>query len=52
MIQQSQSWAYVKDKTIIQKDMNPYVYSSTYLQLTKTWKQPKCPFTEEWIKKM
>ena len=20
--------------------------------ITKTWKQPKCPLTEEWIKKM
>ena len=20
--------------------------------ITKTWKQPKCPSTEEWIKKM
>ena len=20
--------------------------------ITKTWKQPKCPWTEEWIKKM
>ena len=23
-----------------------------YLQLTKTWKQPKCLLTDEWIKKM
>ena len=23
-----------------------------YLRVAKTWKQPKCPFREEWIKKM
>ena len=29
------------NKTIIQKDT-----------IAKTWKQPKCPLTNEWIKKM
>ena len=30
------------------------VYSNTIAlcTITKTWKQPKCPSTEEWIKKM
>ena len=23
-----------------------------YLQLARTWKHPKCPSTDEWIKKM
>ena len=31
--------------------MHPYVHSST-ITIVKTWKQPKCPSTEEWIKKM
>ena len=31
--------------------MHPYVPSST-VYTAKTWKQPKCPSTEEWIKKM
>ena len=35
------------EKTIIQRHMHPNVHSST-----RTWKQPKCPSTEEWIKKM
>ena len=30
--------------------MHPYVHSST-ITIAKTWKQPKCPSTEEWIKK-
>ena len=29
--------------------MHPYVHSSTK---SKTWEQPKCPLTDEWIKKM
>ena len=29
--------------------MHPYVHSSTK---TKTWEEPKCPLTDEWIKKM
>ena len=29
--------------------MHPYVHSSTFT-ITKTWKQPKCPLTDEWIK--
>ena len=33
--------------------MHPYVHSSTIqYTVTKTKKQPKCPSTDEWIKKM
>ena len=31
--------------------MHPYVHSST-IYIAKAWKQPKCPSTDEWIKKM
>ena len=31
--------------------MHPNVHSST-ITIAKTWKQPKCPSTDEWIKKM
>ena len=31
--------------------MHPSVHCSL-LTVAKTWKQPKCPSTEEWIKKM
>ena len=31
--------------------MNPNVHHST-ITIAKTWKQPKCPSTKEWIKKM
>ena len=31
--------------------MHP-VFIATLLTIAKTWKQPKCPLTDEWIKKM
>ena len=31
--------------------MNPYVHRALFT-IAKTWKQPKCPSTEEWIKKL
>ena len=32
--------------------MYPSVHCSTLFTIAKTWKQPKCPSTDEWIKKM
>ena len=40
------------DKTIIRKDTYIPMFIAALLTIAKTWKQPKCPSTEEWIKKM
>ena len=40
------------DKTIIQKDMCTPMFIAALFTIAKTWKQPKCPSTGEWIKKM
>ena len=40
------------DKTIIQKDTCTPMFIAALLTIAKTWKQPKCPSTDEWIKKM
>ena len=40
------------DKTIIQKDTCTPVFIVALFTIAKTWKQPKCPLTDEWIKKM
>ena len=40
------------DKTLIQKDTCTSVFIAALFTIAKTWKQPKCPFTDEWIKKM
>ena len=40
------------DKTIILKDMCTPMFIAALFTIAKTWKQPKCPSTDEWIKKM
>ena len=40
------------DKTIIQKDTCTHMLIATLVPIAKTWKQPKCSSTDEWIKKM
>ena len=50
MTQQSHSWAYTQRKTITQKD-TPQIFIAALFTIAKTWKQAKCPSTDEWIKK-
>ena len=38
------------EKTIIRKDTCTPVFIAALFTTAKTWKQPKCPPTEEWIK--
>ena len=40
------------EKTIIQKDTHTPIFIAALFTTAKTWKQPKCPLTEEWKKKM
>ena len=40
------------EKTIIQKDTCTPMFTSAVLTTVRRWKQPNCPSTEEWIKKM
>ena len=40
------------EKTIIQKDSCTKMFIAALFTIAKTWKQPKCPPTDEWIKKM
>ena len=39
------------DKTFIQKDTCTPMFIAALFTVVKTWKQPKCPPTDEWIKK-
>ena len=52
MTQQSQSWTCYLDKTFIEKNTRTPMFTVTLFTITKTWKQAKCPSTDEWIKKM
>ena len=40
------------EETIIQKDMCTPVFIAALFTIARTWKQTKCPTTDEWIKKM
>ena len=37
-------------KTVIQKDTCTPMFIAALFIIARTWKQPKCPSTEEWIK--
>ena len=39
------------EKTIIQKDSCTPVFIVALFTIARSWKQPKCPSTDEWIKK-
>ena len=40
------------EKTIIQKDTCIPMFTAALFTIARTWKQSKCPSTDEWIKKM
>ena len=40
------------DKTLIQKDTSTTMFIAAPFTIAKTWKQPKCPSTDEWMKKI
>ena len=40
------------EKTIIQKETCTTMFITALFTIARTWKRPKCPSTEEWIKKM
>ena len=37
---------------MIQKDTCLPMFTTALFTIAKTWKQPKCPSTDEWIKKL
>jgi hypothetical protein len=43
---------YSKDAPPYHKDMCSTMFIAALFTITRNWKQPKCPSTEEWIQKM
>ena len=43
---------YPKDAQLYHKDMCSTMFIAALFVIASTWKQPKCPSTEEWIRKM
>ena len=40
------------EKTIIQKQSCTTMFTAALFAIARTWKQPKCPSTDEWMQKM
>ena len=40
------------DKSFLEKDTCPLMFIAALFTIAKAWKQPKCPSTEDWIRKM
>jgi len=40
------------EKTMTSKDTGTPMFIAALFTIAKTWKQPKCPSTEEWLKKL
>ena len=40
------------EKTIIQKESCTTMFIAALFTIARSWKQPKCPLTDEWIRKM
>ena len=49
MIQQSHSWAHIQRKLEFEDTCTP-VFTAALFTIAKTWKELKCPSTDEWIK--
>ena len=43
---------YPKNAILCHKDMYSTMFIAALFVIARTWKQPKCPLTEEWIRKM
>ena len=40
------------EKTIVEKDSCTPVFTAALFTIARTWKQSRCPLTEEWIKNL
>ena len=40
------------EKTRIHKESYTTIFTAALFTIARTWKQPKCPSTDEWVKKM
>jgi hypothetical protein len=54
MIQHSHSWGYTQRNAIqvIPEAPAPPMFIAALFTKAKLWKQPRCPTTDEWIKKI
>ena len=52
MAWQSHSWAYTPRKPELKRDTCTPMFITALFTVARTWKQPKCPSADEWIRKL
>ena len=52
MTQQSRFSAYTPRKPELKETRIPSMFIATLFIIARTWKQPRCPSAEEWIRKL
>ena len=52
MTQQSHCWAHTLRKPELKETFIPPVFIAALFTVAKTWKQPRCPSADEWIRKL
>ena len=40
------------EETIIERDTCTPMFTAALFRTSRTWKQPRCPLTDEWIRKL
>ena len=51
MTQQFCCWAYTLRKPELKPECTPMFFAALFL-IARTWKQPRCPSADEWIRKL
>jgi len=51
MIQQSHCWAYTEETRIERDTCTPMFIPALFI-IARTWKKPRCPSADEWIRKL
>ena len=52
MTQQSHCWAYTPRKPELKETHVPPMFIAALFTIARTWKQPRCPSADEWIRKL
>ena len=52
MTQQSHCWAYTLRKPELKETLVTPMFIAALFIIARTWKQPRCPSADEWIRKL
>ena len=52
MTQKSHCWAYMQRKPEFERDTCTPLFITALFTIARTWKQPRCPLADEWIRKL